>query len=101
MNKAEEPPRNVMASYGSEPAKRMKVFINGDSRFLGKDIVLNRRAVRTWDSFLQNVTQDLGNREAIRSICTPIGGTRVRSLEELQDRSNYVALGNGPFKKIG
>ena len=50
--------------------------------------------------------------EAARYICTPNHGTRFdaeddfknddkRFLEELQDKCDYVAVGNGRFKKIG
>ena len=83
-----------------ERARRIKIFRNGDSTFYGKDFVLNRRQIRTWDAFLQNVTTDLKTNEAVRSIRTPTGGHRVKELDELQDNKNYVAMGFGKFKKI-
>ena len=90
-----------MALAESERAKRFKLFKNGDERYFGKDFVLNRRRIRTWDSFLQAVTNDTKCREAVRSIRTPTGGTKIESLDELQDSYNYVAVGNGRFKRIG
>lgn len=90
-----------MALTESDRAKRFKVYRNGDLQYFGKDFVLNKRRIRTWESFLQNVTTDLKSNEAVRSIRTPTHGHVVRSLDDLKDNSQYVAVGNGRFKKIG
>ena len=83
-----------------ERAKRFKVYRNGDDRFRGKDFVLNRRKIRTWDAFLQAVTTDVKTTDAVRRICTPTHGSKVESLDDLNDKSYYVAVGNGRFKKL-
>lgn len=90
-----------MALVDSERAKRFRLYKNGEGRYVGKDFILNRRRIRTWDAFLQAVTLDVRASEAVRSIRTPTGGTRVVDLDDLQDSSNYVAVGNGKFKKLG
>lgn len=90
-----------MALAEVERAKRFKLYRNGDRRYLGKEFVLNRRRIRTWDAFLQAVTADVKASEAIRSIRTPNGGTKVGNLDDLEDSSTYVAVGAGTFKKAG
>lgn len=90
-----------MALTESWRAKRFKLYRNGDNSFVGKDFILNRRQIRTWDSFLQAVTNDTRCREAVRSIRTPVGGTKIENLDDLQDQNNYVAVGSGRFKRIG
>ncbi|KAK2190613.1 hypothetical protein NP493_74g04012 [Ridgeia piscesae] len=88
----------------AEKALRIKVFRNGDERYTGKYFILNRRRIRTWDSFLQAVTLDVKSTEAVRSIRTPLHGSRIESLEQLTEKGQnqeYVAVGNGRFKKLG
>ena len=90
-----------MAMTEQNRAKRFKLYKNGDKQFLGKEFVLNRRRIRTWDAFLPAVTSDTRCAEAVRSIRTPVGGTRIQNLDQLEDSSNYVAVGMGRFKRIG
>ena len=90
-----------MALTEAERAKRFKLYKNGDQKFYGKDFVLNKRRIRTWDAFLQTVTLDLKTNEAVRSIRTPTHGSLVKSLEDLEDNRQYVAVGNGRFKRMG
>ena len=84
-----------------DKAKRFRLYRNGDNNFDGKEFTLNRRQIRTWDALLQAVTSDLKCPEAVRRICTPNGGTRIEDFESLQNQSNYVAVGNGKFRKLG
>jgi archaellum component FlaF (FlaF/FlaG flagellin family) len=81
--------------------RRIRVYRNGDDNFFGKDFVLNPRQVRNYEAFLQRVTDHVQLNEAARVICTPVHGTRIRSLEDVQDRNDYVAVGHGKFKNIG
>ena len=91
----------VMAALAeNERAKKIKLYRNGDQQFAGKDFILNKRQIRTWEAFLQNVTSDLKANEAVRSIRTPTRGHRVTTLEDLEDSKNYVAVGIGRFKKL-
>jgi hypothetical protein len=90
-----------MAALGeNERAKKIKVYRNGDQKFAGKEFIINKRQIRTWEAFLQNVTSDLKTNEAVRSIRTPTGGHRVKTLDDIEDSKNYVAVGFGRFKKI-
>ena len=82
-----------------ERAKKFKIFKNGDLKYYGKDFVLNKRRIRTWESFLQNVTIDLKTDQAVRSIRTPNHGTTVRKLDELRENQQYVAVSTGIFRK--
>ena len=90
-----------MASVESERAKKIKLYKNGDPNFHGKDFVLNRRKLRTWDSFLNAATTGLKSNYPVRAICTPNHGHSVHSLEEMEDHKEYVAVGYGKFKKLG
>ncbi|ELU08992.1 hypothetical protein CAPTEDRAFT_140251, partial [Capitella teleta] len=90
-----------MALTEQNRAKRFKLYKNGDTQFSGKEFVLNRRRIRTWDSFLQAVTTDTRCCQAVRSIRTPVGGTRIENLDQLQDKNNYVAVESGRFKRMG
>lgn len=67
----------------------------------GKTFVVNRRRIRTWDAFLRAVTVDVKSNEAVRSIRTPRHGSRVETLDQLQDQRQYVAVAAGGFKKLG
>lgn len=91
----------IMALAEIERAKRIKLFRNGDKQFLGKNIVVNRRQIKTWDAFLQAATSEVKATQAVRSICTPVGGRRVVNLDDLEDNCKYVAVANGSFKKAG
>lgn len=83
-----------------DKAKKVRLYRNGDKNFYGKEFVLNRRRVRTLDSFLQLVTSDLKTSNAVRSIRTPRHGTRIDNLDQLLDHENYVAVAGGKFKSL-
>lgn len=87
--------------FDKERAKKFRVFRNGDPLFFGKDFALSRPHAKNWDVFLEKLTVDLKNTEAVRDLCTPTGGTLIRSYDELEDRQCYVALGRAKFKDIG
>ena len=87
--------------FDKERAKKFRVFRNGDPLFFGKDIAVNRQHAKNWDVFLEKLTQDLHNTEAVRDLCTPTGGTPVKSFDELEDKRQYVAVGRAKFKDIG
>lgn len=85
---------------GTEQTKKIRLYRNGDDNFFGKDFVLNPRQCRNYDSFLQIVTNHLQFGQAVRSIHTPIGGTEIMDIKTFRDKADYVAVGNGRFKKI-
>ncbi|XP_048414253.1 doublecortin domain-containing protein 2B [Stegostoma tigrinum] len=92
-----------MASAGislAPPAKNVVVFKNGDPFFTGRKLVVNQRQILTFESFLNEVTNNINAPVAVRNIYTPSGGHRVVQLNDLQNGSHYVAAGFEKFKKI-
>ncbi|XP_048469179.1 doublecortin domain-containing protein 2B isoform X3 [Rhincodon typus] len=92
-----------MASAGislARPAKNVVVFKNGDPFFTGRKLVVNPRQILTFESFLNEVTNNINAPVAVRNIYTPSGGHRVLQLNDLQNGSHYVAAGFEKFKKI-
>ena len=81
-------------------AKRIYLHRNGLQNLRPKMIVVNERQIRDFSSFLNRVTSGIKAPIAVRNIYTPVGGSRVQRLEELQNGKHYVAGGNEHFKKI-
>ena len=92
-----------MASTAYIPyrAKKCKFYVNGDTKFFGKQCVVNPKRTRNFDAFLQELTNNLKTTRPIRNICTPVGGHRVKDLEDLVNNGNYVAVAGDKFKKVG
>ena len=90
-----------MATVDADRAKKIRLYKNGDPNFLGKDFVLNKRKIRTWDSFLSTATVGLKANFPVRAICTPNHGHRIQSLDEFEDSKQYVAMGYGKFRQLG
>ena len=84
----------------SRVSKRFRVFKNGDESFGGRQVIISQKNVKSWDSFLAEVTRQLGSRVAVRSLHTPVNGTEIRSFDELADKLDYVAVCSGAFKKL-
>jgi len=80
------------------------VFRNGDRNYFGKSFVVPRRAVKDegkqWDQLLDRITDQVGLNTAVRCLCTPVGGSEVRSVDELEHLQTYVAVSSGKFKKL-
>jgi len=91
-----------MAAVASNfaPTVTVKVYKNGNRNFLGKTLVINRRHIRTMDALYDEVTAHIAAFNAVRKICTPIGGRPVQSLENIRNKSVYVAAGREEFKKL-
>lgn len=91
-----------MAAVASNfaPTVTVKVYKNGNRNFLGKTLVINRRHIRTMEALYDEVTAHIAAFNAVRKICTPIGGRPIQSLENIQNKSVYVAAGREEFKKL-
>lgn len=84
-----------------EKARKITLFLNGDKNFFGAQMLVNKRHFRTWDAFLNASTEKTGVNSAVRFITTPVTGTRLDGLDDLQDKESYVAITRGQFKPIG
>lgn len=86
-----------------ERAKQISVYQNGDEKFPGKRIIINKRKIANFDVFLDHVTDTLRPRfGAVRRLYTPVGGHRVTDLEQVIKRGeSYVAAGQEKFQRIG
>ncbi|CAH1774299.1 unnamed protein product [Owenia fusiformis] len=84
-----------------ETAKTVNIYRNGDTHYTGKKFVVNKKQLKTFDAFLNNVT--IGIRApfgAVRRIHTPTGRHLVKDIDELEQGQNYVATGLERFKKL-
>lgn len=80
------------------------VFRNGDRNYFGKSLLVRRRAVKNkakeWEHLLDHVTDQVGLNTAARYLCTPVGGSEVKNVDELEHLKTYVAVSSGKFKKL-
>ncbi len=91
-----------MATVRQEPIVAKKIYLhrNGLKGIQPKMLVVNERHIRDFSSFLNRVTSGIKAPVAVRSIYTPIGGSRIHKLEELENGKHYVAGGNEHFKRL-
>eukprot|EP00128_Syssomonas_multiformis_P018405 Colp12_sorted_trinity150504_noHs@6103 len=83
------------------PAKSVKVYRNGDANWPGRKFVINERTVKTYETFLQQVSDSIrAPFGAVRNLYKPTRGHRVAKLDDLVDGKSYVAAGPEKFKKI-
>ncbi|PFX17170.1 doublecortin domain-containing protein 2C-like [Stylophora pistillata] len=87
-------------AWSLSPTVTVKVYKNGNPNFLGKTLVINRRHIRNMEALYDEVTMHISAFNAVRKICTPIGGRPVQSLENIKNKSVYVAAGRECFKKL-
>ncbi|XP_047145189.1 doublecortin domain-containing protein 2 isoform X1 [Hydra vulgaris] len=97
MNAQEREHRNHVNDVFST---RITIYRNGDLNFYGKKLVVNRKHIRTFNSFLDEVTRDTQAKVAVRSIRTPNHGTIVANLDRIENGGVYVAVGLEKFKHL-
>lgn len=87
--------------YTPYRAKKCKFYVNGDSKFFGKDYVINPKRTRNMDALMGELNERIRCPRPFTRICTPTGGHRILKLDDLEDKGNYVAVPAERFKKIG
>jgi len=55
---------------------------------------------KEWEQLLDRITNQVGLSKAARCLCTPVGGSEIKSVEELEHLKTYVAVSSGKFKKL-
>ena len=92
----------IMGTVRQEPIVAKKIYLhrNGLHATQPKMIVVNERHIRDFNVFLTRVTSGIKAPIAVRNIYTPIGGSRVQKLDQLESGKHYVAGGNEHFKKM-
>lgn len=89
-------PRN----YEPRVAKKIFLHRNGVDNTRPKVLVINERQIRDFTTFLNRATSGIRAPVAVRNIYTPKGGSKVLSLQDIQNGKHYVAGGNEHFKKL-
>ena len=91
---------SLMAQPTDQPiAKRVFLHRNGHPNLPAKTLVINKRQIRDFNSFLGQVTGGINAPVAVRNIYTAKSGTRVSTLDQLQTGKHYVAGGTETFKR--
>lgn len=80
-------------------APKFTVYRNGDPFFTGRQVVL-RKPQHNMEVMLDYITDAMRPFGAVQRLYTPHTGTRVRSLDQIQDGASYVAAPKEGFKKM-
>ncbi|ESO90753.1 hypothetical protein LOTGIDRAFT_58772, partial [Lottia gigantea] len=76
-------------------------YRNGDVNFSGRSVTWNKKRIRTFDSFLDELTNTLKLRNgAVFRVYTPHHGHRVTNFDKLEEGGLYVAAGQEAFKPL-
>jgi len=87
-----------------KPSPNVTVHPNGDLFARGARFCISNR-IKTLDGVKEELTKvlfkDSTKSGCVRNIFTPVGGTRLKSLEDFKDGEHYVAaLNNEYFKPL-
>ena len=84
--------------------RRVRFFCNGDRYFKGKKMFITPHRYLTFNDLLNDLTGKLPSSVhlpyGVRTIYSPVGGSKIRDIESLQDGENYVVAGFETFKGI-
>lgn len=90
----------VSRQYEPRVAKRIYLHVNGRDNERPKMVVINDRHVRDFTTLLNRVTSGIKAPVAVRNIYTPCGGSKVISLQSIENGKHYVAGGAEQYKKL-
>lgn len=84
--------------------RKVTFYCNGDRYFKGKRVYITPHRYLTFNDLLNDLTGKLPHSMqlpyGVRQIFSPVGGRRIRDIEELQDGQTYVCGGFEVFKSI-
>ncbi|EFX77430.1 hypothetical protein DAPPUDRAFT_305787 [Daphnia pulex] len=84
-------------------ARKVKFYRNGDRFFKGVTLAVSTEKYRTFDSLLSELNRLVGDRvnlhQGVRIIFTT-DGSKINTIEELQDGESYVCASTDQFKKL-
>ncbi|XP_038655933.1 retinitis pigmentosa 1-like 1 protein [Scyliorhinus canicula] len=72
------------------PAKKITFYKSGDPQLTGVKMTVNKRAFKTFDALLDDLTQKISLPFAVRTVTTPHGIHGINSLEQLEDGGSYI-----------
>ena len=79
----------------------LRIFRNGDSNFSGKQVTLNKKQHRTFESWLADLSNTMRLRNgAIWRVYTPRGGTRKENFQDIHEGQSLVVAGQEKFKPL-
>lgn len=90
----------ISRQYEPRVAKRIYVFMNGQDNERPRMLVINERRIKDFSTLLNRVTSGIRAPIAVRNLYTPNKGSRVSTLDSLENGKHYVAGGNEHFKKL-
>lgn len=87
--------------YVPDKGIHLKLYRNGDDRFPGKLVTLNKRQFRTFEAWLAELSNSMHLRSgAIWRVYTPTTGTRKDDFDDFQEGQSLVVAGQEKFKPI-
>lgn len=80
--------------------KRVKFLKNGDKFFGGITFTISPHKHRTLDALMNELTEIIPLPLGVRSILTPKGGSRIESIDQLENGKTYVCSSRQSLKKM-
>ncbi|XP_078069694.1 retinitis pigmentosa 1-like 1 protein [Mustelus asterias] len=82
------------------PAKKITFYKSGEPQLTGVKMTVNKRAFKTFDALLDDLTQKISLPFAVRTVTTPHGVHSINSLEQLEDGGSYICSHKKHVKPI-
>ena len=88
--------RRMANNTPTRKSKRVTFFKNGDRYFTGKTVNIGPN--RSLKELMSDLNRSVDLPYGVRRIYTPVNGTEVYNIDELNDGSNYVCASFEPFR---